>query len=59
MIAVRSNPGVVLLAGHETMIPGGAVGVLNIVSPRLPRAALNMGEWPAVWLTVDFRRKTE
>lgn len=57
MLAVRSNPGIVLLAGAETMTP--AVGMLNIVNPRLPRAALNMGEWPAVWLTVDFRRKTE
>ncbi len=57
MIAVRSNPGVVLLAGNETMTPAG--GMLNIASPRLPRAALNMGEWPAVWLSVDFRRRTE
>lgn len=57
MIAIRSNPGVVLLAGHETMTP--AVGMLNVVSPRLPRAALNMGEWPCVWLTIDFRKRTE
>jgi hypothetical protein len=54
MIAIRANPGVVLLAGLETMTP--AVGMLNMVSPRLPRAALNQGEWPAVWLTIDFRR---
>lgn len=55
MIALRSNPGLTLMCGGETMTP--AVGMLNVVSPRLPRAALNQGEHAAVWLSVDFRRK--
>lgn len=55
MIALRTNPGVTLVCGSETMAP--AVGMLNMVSPRLPRAVINVGEWTAVWLTMDFRSK--
>ena len=55
MIALRTSPGLTLVCGSETMSP--AVGMLNITSPRLPRAALNQGEWPAAWLTIDFKRK--
>jgi hypothetical protein len=57
MITLRSNPGLTLVCGGETMTP--AVGMLNVVSPRLPRAALNQGEHAVVWLTIDFRRRTE
>lgn len=55
MIAVRTNPGVLLVCGVETLAP--AVGMLNVVNPRAPRAALNSGEWPFVALVLDFRRK--
>ncbi len=55
-LAVRTNPGVLMVCGVETLAP--AVGMLNVVNPRAPRAALNSGEWPFVALTIDFRKRT-
>ncbi len=57
MIPLRTGPGVLFVCGNETASPGP--GWLTIVSPRLPHCAINMGESPAVWLSIDFRRKTD
>ncbi len=55
MIPLRTGPGVLFVCGNETASPGP--GWLTIVSPRLPHCAINMGESPCVWLSIDFRRK--
>ena len=55
IVPLRTGPGVLFVCGVETASPG--VGWLTIVSPRLPHCAINMGDVPAVWLTIDFRRK--
>ncbi len=55
ILPLRTGPGVLLVCGTEVASPG--IGWLTIVSPRLPHCAINMGDHPAVWLTVDFRRK--
>ena len=57
ILPLRTNPATLLIYGIETASPGA--GFLTIVSPRLPHAAINMGENPWVWLTVDFRRKSD
>jgi hypothetical protein len=57
IVPLRTGPGVLFVCGVETASPG--VGWLTIVSPRLPHCAINMGDVPAVWLTIDFRRKTD
>ncbi len=57
MIPLRTGPGVLFVCGNETASPGP--GWLTIVSPRLPHCAINMGDAPAVWLSIDFRRKTD
>jgi hypothetical protein len=56
ILPLRTNPATLMAYGVETSSPG--LGWLTIVSPRLPRAALNMGEWPCVWLTIDFKRQS-
>jgi hypothetical protein len=55
ILPLRTNPGVLLIYGNETASPGP--GWLTAVSPRLPHAAINMGDASAVWLVLDFRRK--
>jgi aspartyl/asparaginyl beta-hydroxylase len=55
ILPLRTNPATLLICGTETASPGQ--GWLTIVSPRLPHAAINMGEYPWVWLVVDFRKK--
>ena len=57
IVPLRTGPGVLFVCGVETASPG--VGWLTIVSPRLPHCAINLGEFPAVWLTIDFKRKTD
>jgi hypothetical protein len=54
-LPLRTNPATLLICGTETASPGP--GWLTIVSPRLPHAAINMGEHPWVWLTLDFRKR--
>ena len=55
ILPLRTNPGLTLLYGNETASPGA--GWLTAVNPRLPHAAINMGDASAVWLVLDFRRK--
>jgi hypothetical protein len=55
IVPLRTGPGVLFVCGVETASPG--VGWLTIVSPRLPHCAINMGDSPCVWLTIDFKRK--
>ena len=57
LVAVRSNPGVVMVIGAEAFQPGP--GILNVVSVRLPHTMANFGETPAIMLAVDFRRKAD
>jgi Aspartyl/Asparaginyl beta-hydroxylase len=55
ILPLRTNPATLSIYGTETA--SLAPGLLTIVSPRLPHAAINMGEHPWVWLTMDFRKK--
>lgn len=55
ILPLRTSPATLMIYGTETASPGP--GWLTIVSPRLPHCAVNMGEHPWVWLTIDFRRK--
>jgi len=55
IVALRTNPGVLVVCGAETLIP--QIGWLTVVSPRLPGYVANMGDHPAVWLALDFRKK--
>lgn len=55
ILPLRTNPGVLLIYGNETASPGP--GWLTAVSPRLPHAAINMGDSAYVALVLDFRRK--
>ncbi len=57
IVPLRTNPGVLFVAGNETATIGP--GWLTIVSPLLPHCAINMGAAPCVWLSVDFRKKTD
>jgi hypothetical protein len=56
-LLLRGNPGLVWYGGAETWIP--TIGVLTLVNWRVPNSAVNMGESPAVWLAVDFRKAGE
>ena len=55
ILPLRTNPGVLFVYGNETASPGP--GFLTVVSPRLPHAAINMGETAYVGLVIDFKRK--
>jgi hypothetical protein len=57
IVPLRTGPGVLFVCGVETASLG--VGWLTIVSPRLPHCAINMGDSPCVWLSIDFKRKTD
>ncbi len=53
-LLLRGNPGLVFYGGAETWLP--TIGVLTLINRRVPNSAVNMGESPAIWLAVDFRR---
>ena len=55
ILPMRWNPGVLLIYGNEAANPGP--GWLTAVSPRLPHAAINMGDSAYVALVLDFKRK--
>lgn len=55
VVMLRTNPAVTLFSGPEAWVP--ATGLLTVVSRRAPRSAINMGESPAIWLAVDFKRR--
>lgn len=55
VMPLRTNPATLFVYGTETASPGP--GFLTIVSPKLPHCAINMGENPWVWMTLDFRKK--
>jgi hypothetical protein len=57
IMPLRTNPATLLVCGTETASPGP--GWLTIVSPRLPCAAINMGEHAWVTLVVVFKLKVE
>jgi hypothetical protein len=57
IMPLRTGPGVLFVCGVETASLG--VGWLTIVSPRLPHCAINMGDSPCVWLSIDFKKKTD
>jgi hypothetical protein len=56
-LLLRGNPGLVWYGGAETWMPTS--GVLTLVNRRVPNSAVNMGESPAIWLAVDFRKAGE
>ncbi len=55
ILPIRTNPATLLIYGTETLSPGQ--GWLTLVSPKLPHAAINMGDNPLVMLALDFRKK--
>jgi len=55
IVMLRTSPAFALFAGPEVWMP--AIGLLTVVSRRVPRSAINMGDSPAIWLAVDFKRK--
>ena len=55
ILPLRTNPGVLLIYGSEAASTGP--GWLTAISPRLPHAAINMGDSAYVALVLDFRRK--
>jgi hypothetical protein len=57
VMLLRTNPGVTFYAGAEVAMPG--IGFLTIISRRVPRSAINMGESSAIWLAIDFRRRSQ
>jgi hypothetical protein len=57
LLLLRGNPGLVWYGGAETWMP--TIGVLTLVNWRVPNSAVNMGESPAIWLAVDFRKAGE
>ena len=57
VVMLRTSPAFALFAGPEVWMP--AIGLLTVVSRKVPRSAINMGDSPAIWLAVDFRRKMQ
>jgi len=57
IMLLRTSPAVTFFAGSEVAAPG--IGFLTIVSRRLPRSAINLGEAAAIWLALDFRKRGE
>jgi hypothetical protein len=55
ILPLRTNPATLLICGTETASP--TAGWFTIISPRLPSAAINLGEHGWVWLQIDFRKK--
>jgi hypothetical protein len=55
IMLLRTSPAVTFFAGSEVAAPG--IGFLTIVSRRLPRSAINLGESAAIWLALDFRKR--
>lgn len=56
-LALRTNPGVTLFSGNESWSP--IIGLLTVANRRVRHSAVNLGEHPAIWLAVDFRRKDD
>lgn len=54
LLPLRTNPGVVIYSNGEQWTP--VIGWLTIVA-RGVSSAINLGEHPAIWLAVDFRKK--
>ena len=55
IVMLRTNPGFRLFAGDEVWVP--AIGFITAVNRRVPRSAINMGETPAIWLALDYRKR--
>lgn len=55
VLPLRTNPGVMLYSGIESWAP--VIGLLTMVNHRVVRSAVNLGEHPAIWLAVDFKRR--
>jgi len=55
ILPLRTNPATLMVYGAETASPGP--GFLTVVSPKLPHCAINQGDHPWLWLTIDFRKK--
>ena len=57
VLPLRTNPGVMMYSGTESWAP--VIGLLTVVNHRVVQSAINMGEHPAIWLAVDFRKREQ
>ena len=55
IMMLRTSPAATWFAGPEVFMP--AIGLLTVVSRRVPRSAINMGDASAIWLALDFCKK--
>lgn len=55
ILALRWNPQALLYCGGEVNCP--QPGMVTLISHRLPCTGINMGEWGAIALVVDSRKK--
>jgi hypothetical protein len=57
VLPLRTNPGVMLYSGVESWAP--VIGLLTVVNHRVVQSAINLGEHPAIWMSLDFCRKDQ